>query len=130
MKTHRKIAVRPVFAAVVARAVLVALAAGTAMTLGGCAFMDPFERPGVWRPMGANDLNRELQVARPTDLVQGRGTTDSDGQTAAAAVDRMQHDRVKALPDTDISSVGASSGGGGGGSGGSGGSGSSGGSGT
>ena len=64
--------------------------------------------------MGANDLNRELQVARPTDLVQGRGTTDSDGQTAAAAVDRMLHDRIKALPDTDISNVGGSSGGSGG----------------
>ena len=113
MKTHCNIALR---------IGLAALAAGIATTLGGCAFTDPYERPGVWRPMGSNDLNRELQVARPTDLVQGRGTTDSDGQTAAAAVDRLVHDRVKALPDTDISGVGGS----GGSSGGSGSSGSSG----
>jgi hypothetical protein len=106
MKSPRKIAVR---------FVLAALAAGTAMTLGGCAVMDPYERPGVWVPMGANDLNRELQVARPTDLVQGRGTTDSYGQTASDAVDRMVHDHVKPLLDTDISQVGGSGGGGGGG---------------
>ena len=94
------------------------------MTLGGCAVMDPYSRPGLWRPMGSNDLNRETQVARPTDLVQGRGTTDSDGQTAAAAVDRALHDRVKTLQDIDISGVGASGGGGSGGSGSSGSSGS------
>ena len=81
------------------------------MTLGGCAIIDPYEKGGVWRPMGANDLNRELQVARPTDLVQGRGTVDSNGQTAAAAVDRLQRDRVKQLPIDSISSVGSSSGG-------------------
>jgi len=109
MNTHRKLSLR---------IVLAALAAGTAMTLGGCAVTDPYSRAGVWRPMGANALNRELQVARPTDLVQGRGTTDSDGQTAAAAVDRLQHDRAKQLPIDTISTVGSSSGGGGGGGGG------------
>jgi len=113
MKTHRKMA---------PRVVLAALAAGTFITLGGCSQMDPFTKVGAWNPMGANDLNRELQVSRPTDLVQGRGTTDGDGVTAAAAVDRLQHDHVKALPDASISSVG-SGGGGGGGSSGSGGSG-------
>jgi hypothetical protein len=115
MKPHRKLALH---------IILAALAAGTAMTLGGCAAMDPFERPGVWRPIGANALNRELQVARPTDLVQGRGTNDADGQTAAAAVDRLVHDRVKGLPDIATTTVGGSGGGGGGGSGSSGASGS------
>jgi hypothetical protein len=82
-----------------------------ATALGGCAVMDPFERPGVWRPIGANDLNRELQVARPTDLVLGRGATDTDGLTAAAAVDRLRHDRAKPLPENSISPVGGSGGG-------------------
>ena len=86
-----------------------------AISLGGCAAMDPFERPGMWQPIGANDLNRELQVARPTDLVMGRGTTDSYGVTAAAAVDRLQRDRVKALPQTSISGVAGGGGGSGGG---------------
>lgn len=86
--------------------------AAAILSLGGCAAMDPFERPGVWQPIGANDLNRELQVARPTDLVLGRGTTDADGITAAAAVDRLQHDKVKALPQMEIAPIGGSSGGG------------------
>jgi len=111
MKPHRNLKLR---------IVLAALAAGAAFTLGGCAVMDPFERPGVWNPTGANDLNRELMVARPTDLVQGRGTTDADGQTAAMAVDRLIHDHVKSLPQTETSTVGGgSSSGGSSGSGGS-----------
>jgi uncharacterized membrane protein YgcG len=89
--------------------------AAAAVTLGACAAIDPFERPGVWQPIGSNDLNRELQVARPTDLVLGRGTTTSDGIQAAAAVDRLAHDKVKQLPQSNISSVGSSGGGGGGG---------------
>jgi len=93
------------------RIALAALAAGAASMLGGCATIDPFERPGLWQPVGVNDLNRELQVARPTDLVLGRGTTDSYGTTAAAAVDRLDKDKVKALPQT------STGGGGGGGSG-------------
>jgi hypothetical protein len=88
-----------------------------AAALGGCAVIDPFERPGMWRPIGANELNLELQAARPTDLVHGRGATDADGQTAAAAVDRLRHDRVKELPQSSVSGVGAGGGGGGGGGG-------------
>ncbi len=103
-----------------ARALLIGVIAVAAVSLGGCAAMDPFERPGVWQPIGVNDLNRELQVARPTDLVLGRGAADSDGQTAAAAVDRLVHDRVKQLPQTSITTVGTGGGGGSGGSGGSG----------
>ena len=87
----------------------------TALTLAACAAIDPFERPGVWQPIGSNDLNRELQVARPTDLVLGRGTADSDGIQAAAAVDRLAHDKVKALPQSEIAPIGSSGGGGGGG---------------
>jgi type IV pilus biogenesis protein CpaD/CtpE len=102
MKSHRALPLRVGFIAL------------SAASLAGCAFMDPFERPGMWRPNGANDVNLELQAARPADLLQGRGTTDSDGQTAAAAVDRLRHDRVKELPQTGVSGVGAGGGGGGG----------------
>jgi len=97
--------------------VRIGIIAALALTLAGCAAIDPFERPGVWQPVGVNDLNRELQVARPTDLVLGRGTTDADGVAAAAAVDRLQKDRVKALPQMELAPVGGSSGGGSSGSG-------------
>jgi len=80
------------------------------LLVSGCAITDPFQRPGVWRPMGANEANFELQVARAADLVQGRGTTDSDGDAAAAAVDRLRQDKAKPLLQSGISKVGASDG--------------------
>jgi type IV pilus biogenesis protein CpaD/CtpE len=86
---------------------------GLAVSLGGCNLIDPFEKPGVWQPMGANDMNFELQVARPGDLAQGRGTIDTDGDTAAQAVDRLRHDKVKPLVAVGTQSgSGGSSGGG------------------
>jgi type IV pilus biogenesis protein CpaD/CtpE len=53
-------------------------------------------------------LNIELQVAHPSDLLAGRGTTDSDGETAAAAVERMRKDKVRALPDSSLVPIGGS----------------------
>lgn len=83
--------------------------------LAGCAMTDPYQRPGVWRPFGTNEMNFELQVARAADLVTGRGTDDADADMAAAAVDRMKRDKAKPLPNSGISGVGAAGGGGGGG---------------
>ena len=82
------------------------IAAGLLM-LSGCAMTDPYQRPGVWRPLGSNDANWEMQVARASDLVQGRGTHDVDGDAAAAAVDRLRRDKMKPLPVNGISAVGA-----------------------
>jgi hypothetical protein len=85
------------------------LAALALVATAGCAMVDPYARPGIWRPMGSNEMNFELQVARAADLVKGRGVDDdADGNTAAAAVDRLQRDKVKPLPSTGISSVGQS----------------------
>jgi hypothetical protein len=96
------------------------LAAGASLlVLAGCSIVDPYQRAGVWRPMGANEMNLELQVARSSDMVKGREAVDSDGQTAAAAVDRLYKDKVKPLPQPALSS-GSGGGGGSGGSGGSG----------
>jgi type IV pilus biogenesis protein CpaD/CtpE len=86
---------------------------GLPVLVGGCNRIDPFEKPGVWQPMGANDMNFELQVARPGDLAEGRGTTDSDGDTAAQAVDRLRHDKVKPLVAVGTQSGGGGSSGGG-----------------
>ncbi|MCW3475826.1 hypothetical protein [Limobrevibacterium gyesilva] len=96
------------------------LIALSVLTLGGCSIgesmVDPYKRPGTWRPMGANALNLELQVARPADLVQGRGTVEADGDSAAKAIERLRNDKVKPLPQSSISSVGSSGGSSGGGS--------------
>ena len=80
------------------------------LLVAGCAMTDPYQRPGMWRPMGSNEANFELQVARAADLVQGRGTTDTDGDAAAAAVDRLRQDKSRPLPQSGISKIGATDG--------------------
>lgn len=77
--------------------------------LTGCAMTDPYQRQGVWRPQGSNEMNFELQVARAADLVQGRGSDETDADMVALAIDRMKRDKVKPLPAASISSVGGSS---------------------
>ncbi len=67
------------------------------LALGACNVFDPYEKPGVWRPMGANDMNFALQVVRPGDLAEGRGAATADGDAAAQAIDRARHDKVKPL---------------------------------
>ena len=110
------------------------VAAGAAL-LAGCSpqydplnpAYDPLVREGLFQPGHTNHNNLALQVANPGDLVRGSGTTTSDGQQAAAAIQRWRDDKVKKLPASDLAQVSASStgsnesGGGGGGGGGSGG---------
>ena len=90
--------------------------AGAALLLSGCSMssvsnfatmIDPYQRPGMWRPLGINEANLELQVARAADLVKGRGAPDVDGETAVAAVDRLRRDKMKPLPVNGISAVGS-----------------------
>lgn len=77
----------------------------------GCSLPDPFDRPGTWRPTGANEANLRVMVANPADLRRGEDSAPADGNTAAAAVDRLRQGRVKPLPESAISRVGGGSGG-------------------
>ena len=86
--------------------------------LAGCAMTDPYQRQGVWRPQGSNEMNFELQVARAADLVQGRGSDETDADMVALAIDRMKRDKLKPLPSASISTVGGGSSNNGGASGG------------
>ncbi len=85
-------------------------------TCAGCAFMDPYERVGMWRPRGSNEGNLAAMVADPHDLQVGKSSPTTDALLAAAAVDRLRHDKVKALPSTTFGvsggGAGAASGGG------------------
>jgi len=85
---------------------------------------DPLVRQGLFQPGHTNHQNLALQVANPGDLVRGSGTTTSDGQQAAAAVQRWRDDKLKKLPAADLAQVSASSSGNNDSSGGSGGGGS------
>ena len=74
--------------------------------LVACDQVDPYKRVDMWRPSMANTTNFELQVARASDLVMGRGTDEADGFQAAAAIERYRTDKERALPRTGVSSLG------------------------
>ena len=73
--------------------------------LAGCDSIDPYLREGVWRPSGANEANLRAMAATSRDLVKASRPSPGDGGLAAAAVDRLAHDRVRALPDSGIAQV-------------------------
>jgi hypothetical protein len=79
--------------------------------LAACNQIDPYTRPGNWRPNGANDANLRAMVAVPADLVVATPASPADGQQAAAAVDRLRHDTVRALPDSGLAQITPVSGG-------------------
>ena len=82
----------------------------TLLSLAACnPAMDPLYRDGLFEPVHSNRANLALMVANPTDLVRGTGRATADGQLAAAAVDRLRNDKVKRLPASDVSAVGATS---------------------
>ncbi len=85
------------------------------LTLGGCTHWNEYRGiPAggdavLWRPDGAPKANFEAQIALPSDLTQGRGTSTHDAQNAANAIDRLRHDRSVPLPASSISSMGQAS---------------------
>jgi type IV pilus biogenesis protein CpaD/CtpE len=77
--------------------------------VSACTETDPLYRDGLYQPSHTNRQNLTLMVANPTDLVRGSGTTTSDGQQAAAAVERWRNDKVKKLPSSDLAQITANS---------------------
>ena len=83
---------------------LLALAAMVAV-VAGCSETDPVLTPRLWNPVGVNETNIAAMVASPSDLVRGVDEPGSDGVRAAIAVQRLETNRVKALPDSGLSEV-------------------------
>ncbi len=78
------------------------------LALGACGLMDamdPYQREGMWRPNNANEDNLRAMVVSPSDLVRGVPSEGSDGQQAAAALDRVRNDKMRVLPDSAIAKV-------------------------
>jgi hypothetical protein len=75
------------------------------LALTRCDAIDPYKRGGVWRPNGANDVNLRAMVLVPSDLALATPPAHDDGGLAAAAVLRLRHDNVKALPDSGVLQV-------------------------
>jgi type IV pilus biogenesis protein CpaD/CtpE len=83
------------------RTLRIAAAACLAGLLSGCNNLETYQNNTSWHPTGANATNLAAQVVNPVDLTHGQATGGSDGLAAAAAVDRLRHDHVKPLPDSD-----------------------------
>jgi hypothetical protein len=79
-----------------------ALLLGLMSAVAGCNLGDPYQRAGNWRPNGSNERNVRVLAANPADLERGQRSAGTEGQRAAAAIDRLRLDRVKALPDSGI----------------------------
>lgn len=73
--------------------------------LGGCEQMDPYTRPGNWRPLRSNEANLRVHVADPAMLERGVDDRRGDGQVTAAALQRYRTDRVRALPASGVARV-------------------------
>ncbi len=83
----------------------VALLLPLLVAVAGCNQIDPYTRPGNWRPNGANDSNLRAMVAVPADLAVATPASPADGHLAAAALNRLRNDQVKSLPDTGLAQI-------------------------
>jgi hypothetical protein len=83
-----------------------------AATLGGCDFMDPYQRPGNWRPSGVNEANLRAMLVNPADLSAPAPSSGQDGALSTAAVQRLHDGKAKPLPPSDIAPVSVQSSGG------------------
>jgi type IV pilus biogenesis protein CpaD/CtpE len=81
------------------------------VSLAGCNQIDPYTRPGNWRPNGANDANLRAMVAVPADLAVATPASPADGSLAAMAVARLRTDTVRGLPDSGLAEITPISGG-------------------
>jgi hypothetical protein len=75
--------------------------------LGGCN--DPYRWPGHWDAAQVNELNLAVQASDWRDLAAGHGDPGSDGQEAAAAVDRLRKGVIKPLASGTVSDIASGS---------------------
>lgn len=68
------------------------------LLLAGCSTQDPFERPGSWQPIGANELNLRQMAADQGHLLEGVGTERERAATAIAPIDRLDAGDRPELP--------------------------------
>ena len=59
------------------------------VTLGACDLTDPYTRPGMWQPTGANALNLAAMAQNPHDLIRGRGTSGALGVEAVTPIQAL-----------------------------------------
>ena len=91
--------------------ILAAAVAGLAAA--SCSPEHEIDRPGTWKPTGANDANLRAMVADQRDLEAGVPARTSRGDLGSRAVTRLLNDRRRPLLNVTTSSLSQSSSGGG-----------------
>jgi hypothetical protein len=87
------------------KALLTGAGAAALLALGACTQDDPVLRDGVYRPQHVNRADLTMMAANPSDLVHGTGSRTTDGQLAAAAIQRLHDGKVKKLPEAGLADV-------------------------
>lgn len=82
------------------------------LLLVACAGPDPFDREGTWRARHVNDANLRRMIADPAHLDRGVGDDRGRARQAADAIQRLEDDALKPLPEVRTSRVGGGGGGG------------------
>ncbi len=82
------------------------------MLLAGCTG-DDFSRPGTWQPAGLNDANLRAMLADPSHAERGVAAGTERGQPASTAIQRLEQDRRRPLPDSRVARIGVVGGAGG-----------------
>jgi type IV pilus biogenesis protein CpaD/CtpE len=86
------------------------VAAALILLLSGCAAVDPYRRPGMWQPEGANAANMAAMVERPFDLLRGRKDRTARTHHARDAVERLWEERQRPLPGRGATLTGSRTG--------------------
>jgi hypothetical protein len=74
---------------------IVSLALG--LGCAGCSAIDPYQRAGMWQPMGAVQANLAAMVADPADLAAGHDDGQGGHYQTTEAVNRLWADQTKPL---------------------------------
>lgn len=70
---------------------------------------DPFQRPGTFKPLGANDANLRVMVANPDDLLGQSVDNTIIGAEAAPPITRLLAGKRYPLPALNATSIGGGS---------------------
>ncbi|WP_159993476.1 hypothetical protein [Roseomonas sp. 18066] len=78
------------------------------LSLAGCGAMDPYDRPGTWRPGQVNEANLQQMLADPAHRAWGEAGRGTDGAIAGAAIERLREGKPRPLLEVTMGRNGAS----------------------
>ncbi len=88
------------------------LLGGALLMLGACT-EDPFDRPGTWRPSGANEANLRAQIVDPAQLRRVVGAGTDRGSAGTQPITVLEAGERPPVPSTELTGIGGGGAGGG-----------------